>query len=267
MTPRPPGSYAGLQRAITWAGVVLIVGSIAWFESLPRRDRLPENDKLPAIAEGPILRVVIDAGHGGQDSGAIRQGVLEKDLTLDVARKLDRLLRAQGLETILTRGGDDTVSLANRAAVANRERDCVFVSIHFDEGGWAAATGVQTFYAARQAPPPNTLTAWLPFLQRVSSEPTNLESQSLASFIQEALVGRTQAFNRGTRAEQFYVVAHVVHPAVLVEGGFLSNTDDIAKLQSDEYREQLATAISEGIMRYRETVGQREIGGGGQPGT
>ena len=126
---------------------------------------------------------------------------------------------------------------------------------------------MQTFYAVRQAPPASGLSAWLPFLQRVSSETTNLESQSLAGFVQEALVGRTQAFNRGTRAEQFYVVAHVRHPAVLVEGGFLSNTADNAKLQSEEYREQLAAAISEGIMRYREAAGQRGEIGAGPPGT
>ena len=247
-----------VQRGVAWAGVVLIAASIIWFEFMPRRDRLPEGEKRPALAEGPIRRVIIDAGHGGQDSGAIRQGVLEKDLTLDVARKLDRLVRAQGLETVLTRASDETVSLASRAAMANSERDALFVSIHFDEGGRAAATGVQTFYAARQAAPAASgISSWLPFLQRVSSEPGNLESQSLAGFVQQALVARTQAFDRGTRAEQFYVVANVHHPAVLVECGFLSNSDDIVKLQSDEYRQQLAVAISEGIMKYREAAGQR----------
>ena len=258
MTTRTRRDYGTVQRGVAWAGVVLIAASIIWFELLPRRDRLPAEQKRPTIAEGPIRRVIIDAGHGGQDSGAIRQGVLEKDLTLDVAHKLDRLVRAQGLETVLTRGGDETVSLASRAAVANREQDALFVSIHFDEGGRAAATGVQTFYAARQASPAASgISSWLPFLQRVSSEPGNLESQSLAGFVQQALVAHTQAFDRGTRAEQFYVVANVHHPAVLVEGGFLSNNDDIAKLQSDEYRQQLAVAISEGIMKYREASGER----------
>lgn len=242
---------------VAWVGVALITASVIWFEFLPRRDRLPESDRRPAIADGPIRRVIIDAGHGGQDSGAIQHGVLEKDLTLDVAKKLDRLVRAQGLETILTRAGDETVSLASRAAVANRERDSIFVSIHFDEGGRAAATGVQTFYAARQVAAENGISSWFPFWQRVSSEPTNLESQSLAGFVQQAMVARTQAFDRGTRAQQFYVVANVRHPAVLVEGGFLSNAADIAKLQSDEYRQQLAMAISEGILRYREVAGQR----------
>ena len=74
--------------------------------------------------------------------------------------------------------------------------------------------------------------------------------------IQDELVIRTQAFDRGTRAQQFYVIANVYHPAVLVEGGFLTNNDDMAKLASEEYRQQLAVALSDGIMRYREIVAQ-----------
>ena len=85
----------------------------------------------------------------------------------------------------------------------------------------------------------------------------NLESQSLAGFIQEALVARTKAANRGTKPEHFFVITNVRHPAVLVEGGFLTNKEDIARLSSIEYREQIATAISEGIIRYRDLLKQR----------
>jgi N-acetylmuramoyl-L-alanine amidase len=81
-----------------------------------------------------------------------------------------------------------------------------------------------------------------------------VESQSLAQFIQEQLVAHTQAINRGTKAEQFYVLANVRHPAVLVEGGFLTNKNEIGKLADANYREQLAVAISDGILKYRDTV-------------
>jgi N-acetylmuramoyl-L-alanine amidase len=91
-------------------------------------------------------------------------------------------------------------------------------------------------------------------LQRTSSEPPNLESQSLATFIQESLVAHTQAVNRGTRPQQFFVIANVRHPAVLVEGGFLTNKDDAVKLANADYREQMATGIAEGIVRYRDTL-------------
>jgi N-acetylmuramoyl-L-alanine amidase len=80
----------------------------------------------------------------------------------------------------------------------------------------------------------------------------------LAGFIQKSLAKRTQAFNRGTRAEQFYVIANVRHPAVLVEGGFLTNKDDVAKLASEEYRERIAAAICEGILHYRDTLRGRQ---------
>ena len=97
--------------------------------------------------------------------------------------------------------------------------------------------------------------SWWPFAQKVSSS-INPESQSLAGMIQDELVVRTQAFDRGTRAQQFYVISNVYHPAVLVEGGFLTNSNDIVKLTSEEYRQQLAVALSDGIMRYREIAAQ-----------
>ena len=138
--------------------------------------------------------------------------------------------------------------------MANDQQQCIFVSIHFDEAGRPAATGIETFYAAHPISLPERVASWLPFLQRTSSEPPNVESQSLATFIQESLVTHTQAVNRGTRPQQFFVIANVRHPAVLVEGGFLTNKDDVVKLANNDYREQMATAISEGIVRYRDTL-------------
>ena len=85
-----------------------------------------------------------------------------------------------------------------------------------------------------------------------------MESQSLAGFIQEALVTRTQAVNRGTTPQQFFVIAAVRHPAVLVEGGFLTNSDELNKLATGDYREQIAAAISDGVMRYREVLQGQE---------
>lgn len=186
----------------------------------------------------------------------MRNGISEKDLTLDVALRIEGLARVRGFRTLLTRPNDTWISLPARAALANRENDCVFVSVHFDEGNRAVATGVQTFYANHSAP--KTLAAsWLSFLQPVHSEEANFEGQSLAGLVQEALVARTHAFDRGTRAEQFFVVANVRHPAVLVEGGFLSNNDDLARLRTEDYRQQLAAAITDGIAHYRDIVRER----------
>jgi len=184
-------------------------------------------------------------------------GVLEKDLTLDVAHRVDRLLEAEGIATVMTRLGDTYVSLAERAAFANRVSDCIFISIHFNEDNQPVSTGVETYYAAHQITPGSFMTSWLPFLWRALSESPNLESQSLAGFIQEALVARTQALDRGTKAKQFFVIANVTSPAVLVEGGFLTNKEDNSRLTSEDYREQLAAAISDGILRYRDALKQR----------
>ena len=184
-------------------------------------------------------------------------GVLEKDLTLDVAHRVDRLLEAEGIATVMTRLGDTYVSLAERAAFANRVSDCIFISIHFNEDNRPVSTGVETYYAAHQITPGSFMTSWLPFLWRALSESPNLESQSLAGFIQEALVARTRALDRGTKAKQFFVIANVTSPAVLVEGGFLTNKEDSSRLTSEDYREQLAAAISDGILRYRDALKQR----------
>ena len=238
-------------------GLALMLASIIWLELIPIPER-PVVTSEPQRAEENVSLVVIDPGHGGIDSGAICAGVLEKDLTLDVAQRVRRIIHLQGFETLLTRDGDDYRSLENRADFANRQRDCIFVSIHFDEAKLAGSTGVQTYYAAHQLERKLPFSSWLPFLQHSSSQSPNLFSQSLAGLIQESVVARTQAFNRGTKAEQFYVITNVRHPAVLIEGGFLTNKDDVAKLESEEYRERMAAAICEGILHYRDALRDRQ---------
>jgi N-acetylmuramoyl-L-alanine amidase len=237
-------------------GLILMTASFAWLQwtsepSVPRPARAPAKQE-------PFTAVVLDPGHGGQDTGAMCGGMLEKDLTLDVAQRVDRILQGQGLVTVMTRVGDAHVSLAERAAFTNRLPDCVLVSIHFNEGNKPVSSGIETYYAEYQTPSGKPVLSWLPFLQQVALETPNLESQSLAGFVQEALVARTQATNRGTKAEQFFVLANVRHPAVLVEGGFLTNKEDIEKIASEPYREQIAAAISEGIIRYRDLLKERQ---------
>ena len=186
----------------------------------------------------------------------MKAGMLEKDLALDVAHRVERFLQLQGVAILLTRTGDTYVSLADRAAIANAQRNCVFISIHFDDAARPAATGVETYYAARQISNATRVASWFPFF-RPSPESMNVESQSLAAFVQEALVTRTQAVNRGTTPQQFFVIANVRHPAVLVEGGFLTNAEEMNKLATGDYREQIAAAISDGVMRYRDVLRQQ----------
>ena len=247
-----------LRNVLAFAGLLLMTASLIWiaFEQHQR----PAVSRQPKASRSkmskPFAVVILDPGHGGQDSGAMVGGIMEKDLTLDVARRLERLLDSQGVATLMTRLGDTYVSLADRVAIGNRVGDSIFVSIHFNEDNKPVATGVETYYAAHQIGSGFLLASWLPFLSRPSPNFPKPESQSLAGFIQEALVARTRSVDRGTQAKQFFVIANVTSPAVLVEGGFLTNKDDVSKLVSEDYRDQLAAAVADGILRYREAISQ-----------
>ena len=244
-----------VKNIVAWLGFTLMVASFVWWQilSIPR----PASSTRRTAAPAPFTLVVLDPGHGGQDSGAMCGAVYEKDLTLDIAQRVDRLLQSQGVATLMTRVGDSYVSLQDRAAVTNRARDCIFVSIHFNESK-KVVNGVETYYAEHQAAPAPRLVSWIPFFQGPAAENPTLASQSLGRFIQEAMVARTKAPDRGTKAEQFFVIANVDVPAVLVEAGFL-NKEDIAKLESTDYRDQMAAAISEGILRYRDVLKERQL--------
>ena len=253
-----------MKRAI-WnvlgvAGLLLMFASLVWI-SFHQEKRPAVYRELKATqpqTSKPFAVVVLDPGHGGQDSGAMCGGVMEKDLTLDVARRVDRLLDSEGVATLMTRLGDSYVSLADRAAFGNRAKDSIFVSIHFNEDNKPVASGVETYYAAHQIGSGSAFSSWFPFFSRPLSNSPKPESQSLAGFIQEALVARTGSLNRGTQAKQFFVIANVTSPAVLIEGGFITNQDELSKLASEGYRDQLAAAVADGVLRYRDVVSHRK---------
>jgi N-acetylmuramoyl-L-alanine amidase len=244
-----------MKNIVAWLGFALMVASFVWWQILSISR--PATSMRHSAAPAPFTLVVLDPGHGGQDSGAICGTVLEKDLTLDIAQRVDRLLQAQGVATLMTRVGDSYVSLQDRVAVTNRARDCILVSIHFNESK-KVVSGVETYYAEHQSAPAPRLVSWIPFFNGPPAESPTLASQSLGRFIQEAMIARTKAPDRGTKAEQFFVIGNVSVPAVLVEGGFL-NKEEIAKLESNDYRDQMAAAISEGILRYRDVLKERQL--------
>jgi len=245
-----------VQRLVATSGLLMMLAALGWLILNPSPNT-PRSIEQQLSPRPPFALVVLDPGHGGQDSGAMCGALAEKDLTLDVAQRVERLLQTRGIGTLMTRVGDAYTSLADRAAITNRATDCIFVSIHFNDGHRQGASGVETYFAAHQQPQRLALASWLPFLQHASNDDANLESQSLAGFIQDSLVKRTSAINRGTKAEQFFVIANVRHPAVLVEGGFITNKEDMAKLGNSEYRQQVAVAIADGIEKYRELITHR----------
>lgn len=243
-----------MRRAIPWLGLFLLAISFVWLvqQSVPPHPPTAAQPKTAARRVQPLV-VVLDPGHGGQDSGAMCGTVLEKDLTLDVALRAELLLRAAGFATVLTRADDRYVSLADRVSLGNHSQDSIFVSIHFNDNARPTASGVETYYALQSATAPGFL-SWLPFLQRAQPGPLTEKSESLASFIQAAMVQRTRAVNRGIKPEQFYVIANMRHPAALVEGGFMTNKSDVTKLATADYRQQIASALGDGLHRYREAI-------------
>ena len=204
-------------------------------------DPLEEERPFPAAR---LPAVVIDAGHGGKDEGAKSRGVLEKTLTLDVALRLERILNARGFSTVQTRTGDVFIPLAERAQIANRVKGpAVFVSIHFNQGSERESAGIETFYADNKNPLPSDWT-WVGFFSR--SEPLDT-GEELASAVQYAAILKTGARDRGIRARHLYVTRHTRLPAVLVEGGFITNRMESHLLNEEHYAETLAAGIADGI--------------------
>ena len=175
-------------------------------------------------AAGDFHTVVIDAGHGGHDSGAKSvTGAPEKQLTLDTARRVSRILRSSGLRVVETRSGDYFIPLDQRVASSNRLRNVVFVSIHYNWVKKSKPSGVETFFYSTR-------------------------SSRLAANIQREVVKSSGSLNRGIKQRGFYVLKNNKRPAVLCELGFVSNPSENRILQTGAARQRLAEAVARGIL-------------------
>ncbi|MDQ2868900.1 MAG: N-acetylmuramoyl-L-alanine amidase [Verrucomicrobiota bacterium] len=171
--------------------------------------------------------VVVDAGHGGKDSGAYRRfGPPEKTATLDVAKRLARKLRESQLRVVTTRSSDVFIPLDTRVEMENREPNSVFVSIHFNDSGRTGVKGFETYYHSPYA-------------------------AAMAVRIQKKLCTIPGSVNRGVHTANFRVLRNAKYPAVLVECGYLSNRAEGHEARSDGYRELLADRIAEAIVDQR----------------
>jgi N-acetylmuramoyl-L-alanine amidase len=169
--------------------------------------------------------VVIDAGHGGFDRGGVPgQRIAEKDKTLDVAIRLQRILLADGYRVIMTRDRDVFVTLGTRVAIANAYRNATFVSIHFNCSTRGGANGIETYYYRS-------------------------DSAGLAASVHRNVVAGAPTENRGIRRRGFFVLRRTAIPSVLVECGFLTNPTEGRLAQTDSYRQKLAEQIARGIRR------------------
>ncbi len=182
---------------------------------------------LGAAAQAANFRtVVIDAGHGGHDNGGQWGRVYEKHLALDTAYRLEGKLKALGYQTVMTRRSDYFISLPQRVNVANRYRNAIFVSIHYNYTWKQNVSGLETFFS------------------------TN-EGRTLAQHVQSSLIRRTRTVDRSAKYARFYVIRNAQIPAILVEGGFVSNASERNRMKSAWFRESIAQGIVDGIQRYR----------------
>jgi N-acetylmuramoyl-L-alanine amidase len=238
----------------------------------------------PPPAAGParaaLQTIVIDPGHGGHDPGAIGPGGLqEKDLTLDVARRLAALVQEElGVKVVLTRTRDAFVALRERTALANRQKADLFVSIHVNAARGVSATGSETYFlsseatdnAARAAaafenkvidlePGPRTGTRDLvrSILWDLAQSEFQQESSRLAEALQDSFDRALRLPSRGVKQAPFYVLGGAAMPAVLVEIGFISNPQEEERLQDEGYRDRIARALAAGLAAYKRRYDQK----------
>lgn len=170
--------------------------------------------------------VVIDAGHGGKDGGAVWNGLIEKKLCLDVAKRVESLLKTHGMRTVMTRRSDIFVELEDRARRANRTSSSIFVSIHFNGSRRTSISGSETYYRS-----------------------------SLGKILATAISRRIKTHVTGSVRGSFYADYKVLRatrmPAVLVECGYISNKREARRCADPAHRQEIADAIVRGLLDAR----------------
>lgn len=185
----------------------------------------------PKAKDGKFI-VVIDPGHGGKDPGAVYKGVKEKDLNLDMAKRLDTLLKAEGIKTYMTRTDDRYVGLYDRSGLANKMNADLFISIH-NNAGSSKTNGSMTLYH------PSNGTAG-----------GGLTGKDLAGIVLKEVTGKLNSKNLGTVSRpQLAVLRTTNMPSVLVEVGYMTNKSEFAKLKSADYRQKAAEALKNAILK------------------
>jgi len=257
-------------------------GAVNLFPTAPETEKAklaivvppPTKEDLQLRARVSKMRIVVDPGHGGWDLGTVgRRGLLEKDLVLEIAQRLGKLLESRlGAEVIYTRQDDNYIPLDDRAVVANQAQADLFISVHANYSDLPSARGVETYYtnffsapgskdlpanptpkeAAMRSMPKNVAT---PTLTPAELHDRIEQSRRLATSVQHSLYGTLSLQNpglrdRGIKEAGFVVLTESAMPGILAEVSFVSSPTDEQKLRSDGYREQIAEALYRGIARY-----------------
>ncbi|GAC1395635.1 MAG: hypothetical protein NVSMB68_12640 [Thermoanaerobaculia bacterium] len=253
---------APIPLAVTRAGII---------PPAPASIEEPLRMQRVAVSAFPLAvrRVVLDAGHGGSDPGASALGINEKDVTLDIGRRLRRMLVDNGFDVVITRPDDRTIKLRDRALLANTSRSDIFVSIHVNSiAEHTASHGVETYYLGptndpsltKLAADENSMSGYSmadlrKLLDGVYADARRDESRQLAVRVQQQLFGQLRSAdpgleNWGVKRPPFVVLVATDMPAILAEVGCISNQSEAEMLGKPEYRQKIAVALYQGIHAY-----------------
>jgi N-acetylmuramoyl-L-alanine amidase len=238
-------------------------------------------DRAGRATTAPLRTMVLDAGHGGHDPGATGpSGLMEKELVLDVTRRVAKLVADQlGIKVLLSRDGDHFVTLRDRTSYANRAEADVFVSIHANAHREAASEGVETYFlsseatdnASRQVAALENSVVQLEkptaggranvvktILWDLAQSEFQEESSRLAEIVQDSMTKSLRIPSRGVKQAGFYVLGGAAMPAILIEIGFVTNPKEERKLRESRYRDEIARAIAAGLAEYKRAWDQRQ---------
>lgn len=199
------------------------------FSAKKKRASLPKK-KIEKVDSRPLI--ILDAGHGGEDFGTKAPGCIEKVLNLKTSLALKKLLNERNYRVLMTRQKDQFVSVTDRAAFANEHNPALLVSIHFNSAKAKEAAGIEIFYYSAHEP-----------IRKASSK-------KLAENVMNQLLVTTKAKSRGVKHGNFCVLRETTMPSILVEGGFMSNEEELVKLKNDQYLQKIVQGIADGIDIY-----------------
>ena len=227
------GSYGAL--AAGFFCIVFLQQQVLTPENPWRESSEQETPKIPLV--------IVDAGHGGHDGGAVANGAIEKHLALEIARKVRDELVAAGLRVVMTRDGDVFLPLEERAALSEKLGAEVFVSVHINtDGSGSEAEGLETYFSGKSS---------LVAVRKTGRKDRNHSmSEKLASLVQRCACEESQVVNRGTKQRDYVVIEEACCPAVLVECGFLTNTIEARRLREKAHQEKLAAGIASGVKLF-----------------
>ncbi|MDD5449980.1 MAG: N-acetylmuramoyl-L-alanine amidase, partial [Candidatus Omnitrophica bacterium] len=208
----------------------------------------------------------LDAGHGGYDPGAIgRDGIKEKYIVLDITRRVKRLLEDEGIEVILTRDSDNFVTLSRRSEIANRSGADLFISIHANASKTKRLKGFEIYYLSEALDDTARAThaAKNGSIEAQKGRPSSFvvntilwdleltEDRRNAIELGNSILDTMDVAKRDIKSARFIVLKGSRMPAILIEGGYISNKEECAELGSEEYRAKIADEIATGILRYK----------------